>query len=470
MNLTRAFVAMAALAFFASLLALGALGTALRSNDSDIIARAHGVLGVVAGRLRATYVQQIVPLGSDLALPLHASTYDGYGRRIVAAAIGDDEGIDGGLYFEGTGIVADAPQPVVKKRERAAIVRAVRDAIAADAPRSATVALPGGDVVAIDAVPLPGHAGGAFARERLAASLFHGARTQRTLVALATLLLVALIGIAAWIVFAIRRDARRVMRAIAALEIDPASRPALPRGDFGAIGRAVRTMAEHRAAAEIVAQRSERLAAIGRLAANAAHEIRNPLNALRLQAEVLRRRAGAEYAPSVRTFVAEIDRLDSVVARMLEAGTEAPVPARLVDLRAVAHRAIDVLAPSARARESEIRFACETAACDVVGDDARLVQLTINIIGNALDVAPAGSAVDVRIAPGPVLAVTDRGAGIDAAAVARIFEPFYTTKEMGTGLGLTIAHEIARAHGARIDVASRTGETTFSVSFGDAQP
>ena len=472
MNLARAFTAMVTLAIVACLFAIAALGQAFRSADADIIVHAHGSLSTVALRIASAYAAQIVPLQSDLAVPIATATLDGYGRRVVAATIGDDEGVDGGLYLTENGILADAPQRVASERERSAIAELARRTLAAKAPRAATVTLPTGDVVAIDAAPLSDRSGVAWARERVASSALHGAQTQRLLIAAAAACAVTLAAIGAWLVWTIRRDARRVLAAIERLENDPAARVDVPRGDFGAIARAVGTMAERRAHAEslaqqseAVAQRSERLAALGRLAANAAHEIRNPLNALRLQVALLQRQAGRTFEEPTRKIGAEIERLDAVVGGMLAVGADAPSHAQRVDLRDVVRRAVDVLEPGATLRQRSILVHVPHTATLVEGDDGRLVQLAINLLANAVDAAPARSDVDVTIGDGPIMTIRDAGPGIAPEALARIFEPFYTTKPTGTGLGLAIAHEIARAHGARIAVSSQPGRTEFAVDF-----
>jgi len=464
-NLARAFTAMVALAIVAVLFAVVALGSALRSADANVVGRAHGLLGVVARRISSAYSAQITTLRSDLAVPLTLATLDGYGRRVVIATIGDNEGVDGGLFLDAGGIVADAPQRVANVRERTAIAALARSAERLGTLRSATVALPSGDLVAIDAVPLADRSGVAWARERVSASALHGAQALTALIAAAATCCLALVGIGAWIVWIIRRDAKRVLVAIGTLEADPAANPKLPRGDFGAIARAVTMMSERRAAAEAFAQRSERLAAIGRLAANAAHEIRNPLNSLRLQVDLLRRRLGNGLEEPAAKLRAEIERLDAVVNGMLAVGSDGPVAGNPVDLRDVAQRAIDALQADMLVRGRSVRFECTASDTVVCGDEGRLVQLAINVLANAIDAAPPQSVIDVQLSAGPILSIVDAGGGIAPHNTSQMFEPFYTTKPAGTGLGLAIAHEIARAHGAAIDVTSVPGRTEFRIRF-----
>ena len=465
MNLTRAFSAMALLAVVVVIFAVLALGSALRQADADVVGNAHRALALAAHRIGNAYSGQIASLRRDLTVPLGRETLQGYGRRVVGATIGDNEGVDGGFFLTGLGIVGDGPQPVVGVQQRRAIADLAARVNATGTAQLADVAFPNGDEVALDAVPLADGDGIAWARERIAASSLLGRRSTVPLIASAIASCVALVAVAAWIVWSIRRDAHRVIEAIAAYEANPAARPPLPHGDFGTIARAVGLMAARRAAAESLAQRSERLAAIGRLAANAAHEIRNPLNALRLQTEVLGMRVGPALAAPAAKLRGEIERLDAVVSGMLAVGSDAPVAAVPVDLREIAERAVDVLHADARSRARDISFACTTAQTVVHGDAGKLMQLAINVIANALDAAPPGSTVDVHLAAGPLLCIRDRGAGIAGDDAMRVFEPFFTTKASGTGLGLAIAHEIARAHGARIEVRSVPGDTTFEIDF-----
>ena len=468
MNFARAFSVMAGLAIVALLFAVFAFGSALQSADADAVVNAHAGLTLAARRISGAYTTQISTLQSDLTAPLPPGTLDGYARRIVTATIGDNEGIDGGLFLSRQGIVGDGPQPVLNVSERQAIAALAAATLRSEAPRSTIVDLPSGDVVAIDAVALVDHRGVAWARERIPASALRGQRSTLPLIAVAAFGGCFLIAFCGWIVWKMRRDAQLVIDAIASLEADPRARPLFPGGDYGAIGRAVALMAERRAAAEALAQRSERLAAVGRLAANAAHEIRNPLNALHLQLDLLRRRMAPMLDEPATKLQAEISRLDAVVGGMLAIASDPAAPVSAVDLRDVALRAIDVLEADALARDRRFAYACETHMATVQGDAGRLIQLAINVLANAVDAAPAHTEIGVHILPGPTLTVVDHGGGISAGDVSQVFEPFFTTKTRGTGLGLAIAQEIARAHGARIDVTSVPGETAFSIAFGSA--
>ncbi len=466
MNLARALGALTALALIAIVFAVVALATALRLADADVVVNAHAVLAPAARRIAAAYDGQIATLRSDLSIPLSKAVLDRYARRVVVATIGDNEGVDGGLALRDVGIVGDGPQPVAGRRERAAIVGLAATVTRARQPQTASVALSNGDIVAIDAVALTNGAGIAWARERISASALRGRSATLPLIIGAAGSSLLLVGFAALIVWMIRRDARTVVTAIAELEADPTAQPTLPHGDFGRIGNAVADMAHRRARAEAEAQRNERLAAIGRLAANTAHEIRNPLNALRLQVEVLHRRVGPAVDDSSAKMRHEIERLDAVVGGMLDVRSDDAERRAPIDLCDVVRRAVDVVEIDATERRRVVVVGCDTAETVVDGDLGRLVQLVINLLTNALDAAPPNTIVDVRVTRGPAIRIIDRGPGIAARDLPQLFEPFFTTKANGTGLGLAIAHEIARNHEARIDVQSEPGETAFTIDFG----
>ncbi len=200
------------------------------------------------------------------------------------------------------------------------------------------------------------------------------------------------------------------------------------------------------------------------MVASVAHEIRNPLNAMRLQVALLQRRdaGSSELADRV---VREIERLDSVVARMLELGTKGNTRRVDLDLRDVARRAVALLAPEAEQRGVRFALALDLEPVAVHGDAAALDQLAINLLKNAADAADACSSVDVIVDRTPSLGVRNVGAPIATDRLTEIFEPFTTTKPNGSGLGLAIAMEIAAWHDAVLDVRSAGGHTTFTLRF-----
>jgi signal transduction histidine kinase len=234
------------------------------------------------------------------------------------------------------------------------------------------------------------------------------------------------------------------------------------------------------------AAEAERLAYIGTLAAGLAHEIRNPLNSLSLNVQMLQEdlaRSGVRVASDrlMSLTRSELTRLERLVSDFLAYARPRPPELEEVPATALLERARGMLAgPLAEAR-GEVETLDETFGARMRVDPGQLDQLLLNVAQNALAAcAEAGRPPRLRLAARrqgttAILEVTDNGVGIPADRVPRIFELFYSTRKGGTGLGLAIVQRIAQNHGGRVDVASAPGSgTTVSVvlpgAFAGAQP
>lgn len=211
----------------------------------------------------------------------------------------------------------------------------------------------------------------------------------------------------------------------------------------------------------------ERLAALGRVAAGLAHEVRNPLASIKLRLD-LSANAYALPEPAKKAVAAaseEIARLDRLVSDLLLVAGNKLGPRQTVDLGALVRARIEALGPLAATHAVTVQA---TGAALADADPDSVGRALDNLLRNAVEASPrnatvevhvgdAGSAVEVRI--------EDRGAGVEPARAAELFEPFFTTKSEGTGLGLAISRAIARAHGGDLTYA-RAGEVTrFSLSL-----
>ena len=206
----------------------------------------------------------------------------------------------------------------------------------------------------------------------------------------------------------------------------------------------------------------ERLAALGRMAATVAHEVKNPLSAIKSIAQVMREdeRLAAEYARDLDLIVGEADRLSLSVTQLLSFARQPPpadAPARADEL---ARSAVELF--NAEARGRGVRLQCHARARAPLGGPqvAAVRDAVSNLLLNALQATPAGGAVTVEVSESGrelVFAVTDGGAGVPADLRERIWEPFFTTKQRGTGLGLAIVRKRIEEAGGRALLAPHAG-------------
>lgn len=217
-----------------------------------------------------------------------------------------------------------------------------------------------------------------------------------------------------------------------------------------------------------------RLAALGQMAAGLAHEIRNPLGAIKGAAQLLAEAGRKERASDefVSIILEEVERLDRVVGSVLDYARPVSIQLDTIDLNAIVERTLSSCRSSS---EFDTRFESrlESPAMWVRADAERLHQVLINLLRNAAEAMSGGGVVLVetrsrgeRSARFVEVSVGDRGPGISEQVRQHLFVPFFTTKTAGTGLGLAISERIAQAMGGRIEVDSQPGEgATFTLVF-----
>ncbi len=229
-------------------------------------------------------------------------------------------------------------------------------------------------------------------------------------------------------------------------------------------------------------RRSDRLAALGSLAAGLAHEIKNPLTSvLTFSRHVARRFDDAHFRERFQRVVPrELERINGIIERLLELAR--PVPAVFTRLRVgpLVDRAVDLFANEIEAQGIVVRREYARDLPPVAADEESLYRAVINVISNALDAMESGGCLTLRIGwatpaeafrPGRTLGnhrvaieVSDTGKGIRAEDAERLFNPFFTTKAQGTGLGLAVTHKIVEDHGGAIDFHSVPGAgSTFRI-------
>lgn len=204
-------------------------------------------------------------------------------------------------------------------------------------------------------------------------------------------------------------------------------------------------------------RRSERLAALGKLLAGVAHEVRNPLAAIRSTVQLWQRMPDRTRTPeSLAAVIGAVDRLNETVTQLLQFSRADGTLRQPVDVNRLVLDTLELFAVRAAEQRVELRTELSADLPAIAAADTALRQVFVNLVKNAFDAMPQGGwlQVSTRAAPaqGVQLEFADSGEGIAAEAAAHLFEPFFTTRPQGTGLGLAICREIIVQHNGTIEL------------------
>jgi len=210
---------------------------------------------------------------------------------------------------------------------------------------------------------------------------------------------------------------------------------------------------------------TDRLSTIGELASGAAHEIRNPLTAIRSAVQFLSTELFGENKNLALNVINEIDRIEKIIKGLLEFGKSIELEGEIIDITKILDETLLLL--NSESKKNNVVIGLEVASTvqykNVKGDQSKLKQVFINILLNSLQAMPKGGNVKITLTNLFIeteiiicITIVDNGVGIPEDVLSRVFDPFFTTKDTGTGLGLSISYGIIVKHGGEIELKSKT--------------
>lgn len=299
----------------------------------------------------------------------------------------------------------------------------------------------------------------------------------------AKLLATALLGILLVALTLALVAARRVTRPLAELTgaaeaVGRGERPASAvavrsRDEIGTLASAFNRMAADLKRAERELVDAAKFSFVGELAAGVAHEVRTPLGVMRSSAQLLERSltaADEESRELLRLLRDEVDRIERVVSSLLELGRPREMRCEPAPLGQILFRAVDFVDAQARQKRILIRRRAIDPDPIVLCDAELIYQVVLNLLVNAVQILPAGGAIEIGLLPArdgyAGFEIRDDGPGMTEAVRARVFEPFFTRRQGGAGLGLTFVQRVVQEHHGRVVVESAIGHgTVFCITL-----
>jgi signal transduction histidine kinase len=399
-------------------------------------------------------------------------------NAVAVTALRDKPGIEGGIWHADAGALAYAfptyegagPKTDIPQAELPRITSVNQLAQKDDRPQVARFDS-GAETLLIASCPLPGPIPGLTGWTMTRVHSLGGPTYWRLIAGLAILVL-AVTGATAMAAALIMTWSKHVGRIVSALAAQKGELPPLELTGERELDNIVRALNDagqrlnafrettDRLARQVAS--GERLAAVGRVAAGVAHEIRNPIAAMRLGAELALTKS-ERREQTLRLVISQVDRLELLVRRLLTASEREPLRPQSVSLAPFLETCAEVHRHAAAAKG--VTIATSTEVEKGWFDPDQMSRALNNLLINAVQEGGSGS---VRLAARSregelVLSVSDRGAGPPAAIQDHLFDPFVSGKPDRTGLGLAIVREIAAAHDGRVEFERLEGETIFQI-------
>ncbi len=243
-------------------------------------------------------------------------------------------------------------------------------------------------------------------------------------------------------------------------------RAAVSPGEVGTLAEAFNGMLDRLEGSQAALVRSEKLAVAGLFAARVAHDIRNPLSSIKMQAQLLRPtlRGSPDDEAMLNAVLHDVDQVESVIRDLLELARPGELRLQPTDINALVRDALGRLQAQFNHRHVSVGVALDAALPRLSLDESRFRQVLLNVLLNASEAMITGGALHVETRTGGpetvVLEVCDDGVGVDQTLGDRVFEPFVSTKRDGVGLGLVNAKAVVEGHGGRIAISPRQPKGT----------
>lgn len=449
------------------------ISDAVRSAEGTVLADGRRMLSNAISELNQQCQDRVGADSSWRTLPVAAQ--DTSLRGLSVAVLRSYPGVEGGYYDGAHFLGYSYPTHDTGTKKTDVPVAELDDILAAISQSRATgtaqrVLRGQHDLVLIEAKVDRQLGIASWVMKRMAGQNDPGVHRREIL--LAVLVLAALISIAGTLAtgLMLQRGIIQIKRGLSALESDFSYRLPEPNDELGEVSHSINRMAEVRQKLETDLRREDRLRTIGGLVAGIAHEIRNPLNSIRLSIQYLERRLRDNQVrpDDLHPVVEEVDRLNSLLTNLLAFQKTREAVLRDEPVAPVVLRCISLVQAQADARNIAVRLEGDRPDLEARFDPERLTQVLMNLLLNSMEAAGQGGMIDVRLDRHDSqvsIQVHDSGPGLTEVQAEHLFEAFYTTKPEGTGLGLAVSRELVTGMGGDLHYSDRRPGATFEIEL-----
>jgi signal transduction histidine kinase len=445
---------------------------AIRSAESVVLGEANRTLATAISELKQQYQYRASSDSAWRTLPLQAR--DVSLRGITQVVLRSYPGVEGGVYSDSEflGYAYPTHDTGTAKIDVPSAERGIITSLAQQSLRTnhiiQQVVRGRTDLLVLGALADRDRHTVTWAMKRLVGREPGAGRREILLV---VVVLAALISIAGTLAtgLSLARGIAQIKSGLSSLEQDFDFRLAERSDELGGISRSINRMASVRRKLESEIRREDRLRAVGRLAAGLAHEIRNPLNSIRLTVQLLERRLDSNSIrrEDLQTVRTEVDRLSTLLNDLLDLQRSRQPHPQMQPVLPILQHCISLVERQAEMQNTSVYLEGVNGEMRALFDAQQLTPTVVNLLLNALE-ASAGGMIHVRVREENGMLrveVQDNGPGLDNEQREHLFEPFYTTKPNGTGLGLAVSRELMRSQGGNLIYTSDGPGACFVVEL-----